>query len=180
MSGNNNATKRFSDTPQGTVDPYNNRTYLTNFTQDDATTGNNTNYDLTEALTLNTQEGTTYGNQSKLTLNTDDNTTEQTKGSGQDKRNVTHGGTDKTDTTRSGTDTTTTKNTGTDTRTIDRSGTDKAQNDVLRQLDGRRDMTGAGFKRMTPAEIMLLYRKTFLNIDQQLINEFDNLFMGVY
>ena len=103
-----------------------------------------------------------------------------------------HTGEDVTERVHGGTDTDTTRHTGKDTTTLTHgekvttSGTTSATESVTsgdtRTIDSDtiKDHTGSGYQGTSPSKLLEEYRKTFINIDMQVIASVDKLFFGLW
>ena len=105
---------------------------------------------------------------------------------------TTAGGTDTTTHEHTGTDTTTTAHTGADTTTLTHgevvttnegtatsdSGTTSSERSI--DTDTTKTHVGSGYQGTSPSALLEEYRKTFLNVDMQVIASLERLFMGLW
>ena len=97
-------------------------------------------------------------------------------------------GTDITVDTLSGSDVTSSELGGSDrttrTQTQDetRSTTGSSDTHYARELDedGTKEHTSVGYEGISPSDLLEKYRKTFINVDVQVINSLNILFLGVW
>ena len=99
---------------------------------------------------------------------------------------------DVTERVHGGTDTDTTRHTGADTTTLTHgeqiatSGTTSKTESVTTGdtrtigTDTTKDHTGSGYQGISPSKLLEEYRKTFLNVDMQVIASIDKLFFGLW
>ena len=135
---------------------------------------------------------TTYGGTTNVTFGGSDGATQNVATSGTDTTTHEHTGTDVTTRSNAGTDTTTKADTGTDTTTLTHgetvttegstSTTEGIETGDTRTIgtDTTKDHTGSGYQGTSPARLLEEYRKTFLNVDMQVIASLDKLFLGLW
>lgn len=171
-NGTSNAQDRFSDTPQGSLANIDNNTYLTNATIKDGTTSE------TNKTTSSDSSDTTGGSQANTTdqghtvsdtvssntdVTTNDTTVNETRNkSGNETTHATHDQTSNT--TYNATDNTA--------RTM---GDNLIAHNTNEYLDHVKGNTGYSYSKLLNE-----YRDTFLNIDMQIIDELEELFMYVW
>lgn len=145
---------------------------------------------------------TTYGGTTNVTYGGTDSETGSTEHGGVDVLQKLNEGTDTTTTTNSGTDTKTTSNTGADTTTTTTSGADtttlshgeeittvetgtssgsKSETDSrTTDTDGTRSHERIGYDGISQSKLLEEFRKTFLNVDLQVINSLQQCFFGLW
>ncbi len=145
---------------------------------------------------------TTYGGTTNVTYGGTDSETGTTEHGGVDVLQKLNEGTDTTTTTNSGTDTKTTSNTGADTTTTTTSGADtttlshgeeittvetgtssgsKSESDSRQtDTDGTRSHERIGYDGISQSKLLEEFRKTFLNVDLQVINSLQQCFFGLW
>ena len=145
---------------------------------------------------------TTYGGTTNVTYGGQDSEVGQTANSGADTTETVHDGTDTTTTTNAGTDSKTTSNTGADTTTTTTSGADTTTlthgeeittdetsssqgsetGSDSRQIDtdGTRSHERIGYDGISQSRLLEEFRKTFLNVDLQVINSLQQCFFGLW
>ena len=135
---------------------------------------------------------TTFGGVTDVTFGGTDTTTTDTTDGGTDTATHEHTGTDVDTKAATGTDTTTTTDTGSDTTTLTHgeeitttSGTmttDSTESSSERSIDTdtTKTHTGSGYQGASPSVLLEEYRKTFLNVDMQVIASLDKLFFGLW
>lgn len=135
---------------------------------------------------------TTYGGTTAVTFGGSDNEVSTTDTTGTDVTAHAHTGEDVTERVHGGTDTDTTRHTGADTTTLTHgeeiatSGTTSTTESVTTGdtrtigTDTTKDHTGSGYQGTSPSKLLEEYRKTFLNVDMQVIASIDKLFFGLW
>ena len=135
---------------------------------------------------------TTFGGITDVTFGGSDVTTTDTTDGGTDSATHAHTGTDTDTKAETGTDTTTTTHAGTDTTTLTHgeiitgnegtSTTEGAESGSERSIDTdtTKTHTGSGYQGTSPATLLEEYRKTFINVDMQVIASLDKLFFGLW
>ena len=145
---------------------------------------------------------TTYGGTTNVTYGGTDSETGSTEHGGVDVLQKLNEGTDTTTTTNSGTDTKTVSNTGADTTTTTTSGADtttlshgeeittvetgtssgsKSESDSRQtDTDGTRSHERIGYDGISQSKLLEEFRKTFLNVDLQVINSLQQCFFGLW
>ena len=135
---------------------------------------------------------TTYGGTTNVTFGGTDSASQNVATSGTDTTTHTHSGQDVTTRGTAGTDTTTKADTGTDTTTLTHgetvttegstSTTEGIETGDTRTIgtDTTKDHTGSGYQGTSPARLLEEYRKTFLNVDMQVIASLESLFLGLW
>lgn len=145
---------------------------------------------------------TTYGGTTNVTYGGTDSETGSTEHGGVDVLQKLNEGTDTTTTTNSGTDTKTVSNTGADTTTTTTSGADtttlshgeeittvetgtssgsKSETDSrTTDTDGTRSHERIGYDGISQSKLIEEFRKTFLNVDLQVINSLQQCFFGLW
>ena len=160
-------------------------------------TGGVENLNYATEVTYTDREGqragsTTYGGTTAVTFGGSDNEVSTTDTTGTDITAHAHTGEDVTERVHGGTDTDTTRHTGADTTTLTHgeqvttSGTTSATESVTSGdtrtigTDTTKEHTGSGYQGTSPSKLLEEYRKTFLNIDMQVIASIDKLFFGLW
>lgn len=153
---------------------------------------------------------TTYGGTTNVTHGGTDSEAQTTTTSGTDSTQHLHSGEDVTERVHGGTDTTTTAGTGADTTTLTHgesvtttgtgadtttlthgetvttegstSATEGVETGDSRTIgtDTTKNHTGSGYQGTSPSRLLEEYRKTFLNVDMQVIASLDKLFLGLW
>ena len=153
--GTSNSISRYSDTPQGAITNLQNNTYLTNATITDGTTTGN-----------ETSDGT-HSNTGHSTTNS--------KGNGESNSNTTENG----ETTGHSTNVFSDKGTNTaDQNSVNNTqyqatGTAKTMEEYIEHVSGK--MNAASY-----SDLLIKFRKTFINIDVMIINELKPLFFELW
>lgn len=158
-----NHTDAYSDTPQGDVTGVETNKYLTNYRKiNDTSTGKNT-VSGTDKTDVSSNENTMADTDKTIEVSRNVSNNEDTTGKS------TGMSSDSSETTQHGTNTDTEKrtNTQTENRKID------SLDDYLEHVKGK--TAGASYSKM-----LLEFRQTFLNIDMQIIDELEELFMGLW
>ena len=185
-----------SDTPMNQISNQGveNLNYATDVTYTDrsATSGTLTEYGGTTDVEnggedVTTSSGSTGGSDTKRTVSTGTDTVTDTL-SGTDTATDTLSGTDTATDTLSGSDTETDTLSGSDERTIDFSrsdagtGTKSGTAETVRDLDesGTKTHTVSGYDGADPADLLMRWRETFLNVDMQVIASLETLFFGLW
>ena len=127
-----------------------------------------------------------------MTFGGSDVTTTDTTDGGTDSATHAHTGTDTDTKANTGTDTTTTAHAGTDTTTLTHgesittndgtatSDTGSTETERSIDTDTTKTHTGSGYQGTSPSKLLEEYRKTFLNVDMQVIASLERLFMGLW
>ena len=145
---------------------------------------------------------TTYGGTTNVTYGGSDGEVANTTNSGEDVTETVNAGTDTTTTTNAGTDSKTVSNTGADTTTTTTSGADtttlshgeeittvesgtssgsKSETDSrTSDMDGTRSHERIGYDGISQRNLLEEFRKTFLNVDLQVINSLQQCFFGLW
>ena len=135
---------------------------------------------------------TTFGGVTDVTFGGSDFTTTDTTDGGTDSATHAHTGTDTDTKANTGTDTTTTAHAGTDTTTLTHgesittndgtatSDTGSTETERSIDTDTTKTHTGSGYQGTSPSTLLEEYRKTFLNVDMQVIASVERLFMGLW
>ena len=135
---------------------------------------------------------TDFGGITDVSTGGSDFTTTDSTDGGTDTATHAHTGTDTDTKANTGTDTTTTAHAGTDTTTLTHgesittndgtatsdSGTASSERSV--DTDTTKTHVGSGYQGTSPASLLEEYRKTFLNVDMQVIASLERLFMGLW
>lgn len=163
-------TRLYSDTPQRAVTGDIDETYLTNYTHDtdDTTVTTNNTTDTTMTETTNETENETTNTERTLDRDV------HTAGSINDNREKT--------TNQNRNLNTTTNNSGFEQSSDDRNesrGKQTAENEESTNDKGEYTLV-KGFMNMTPSYLLQAFRETFLNIDEQIINDLSTNFMEVF
>lgn len=163
-------TRLYSDTPQRAVSGDIDETYLTNYTHDtdDTTVTTNNTTDTTMTETTNETEDETTNTERTLDRDV------HTAGSINDNREKT--------TNQNRNLNTTTNNSGFEQSSDDRNesrGKQTAENEESTNDKGEYTLV-KGFMNMTPSSLLQAFRETFLNIDEQIINDLSTNFMEVF
>lgn len=138
----------------------------------------------------NTANQTHYGGTTNVTSGGSDTTDTDSSEGGSENVTTTReeGGTETVARGTGGTDTVTEAHSGSDVRTIATSGTaggtrsDTGQTEFVRDLDeeGERTHNVSGYDGIAPAELLMKWRESFLNIDLQVIESLNVLFFGLW
>lgn len=187
----------FSDTPQNSLSPITNETYLTNARQitdtDDNTVTNNLANTLQTTGTMDetvtdtgrgtktiTGEGTEESTEEKSLDHTEAKTFSNAKTTNDTKTSETTSKDDKVDTTKENATANAFSNgsrtgdtVGTTKGSAERQSEDSAQEQWIEKIAGK-------MNTISYSELLEKYRKTFLNIDLMFIKEFDDLFMRLW
>lgn len=156
-----NKTNVFCDDPQ---------TQLTSYTDDDGNIVNN-KYATTETFDKITGNKHTTGSKDSNTTTNDDTVYDED----------TSGNSVKTNTGTVNTDTVDKNKTNGETRSYGESSTVGVELNNKEEKENNTENTEAkGRRGFNPSELLLKYRKTFLNIDMMIVEELNSLFMGVY
>ena len=135
---------------------------------------------------------TDFGGITDVSTGGSDFTTTDSTDGGTDTATHAHTGTDTDTKANTGTDTTTTAHAGTDTTTLthgesittnDGTATsDTGSTETERSIDTDTTKThvGSGYQGTSPSTLLEEYRKTFLNVDMQVIASLERLFMGLW
>ena len=135
---------------------------------------------------------TDFGGITDVSTGGSDFTTTDSTDGGTDTATHVHTGTDTDTKANTGTDTTTTAHAGTDTTTLthgesittnDGTATsDTGSTETERSIDTDTTKThvGSGYQGTSPSTLLEEYRKTFLNVDMQVIASLERLFMGLW
>lgn len=131
---------------------------------------------------------TEYGGIVEVANDGEDNTTGQVKHTGTDENRRVGSGTDRVTSTRTGGDTDTSTLSGQDTHS--KAGTDTRSGEgwgssterMTRGLDAKSETEHdvSGYDGMSPADLLDRFRKTFINVDMQVISSLEILFMGLW
>lgn len=181
-----NATKRYSDTPQGQISTSGvqiENAYLTNYTREnsDSTTTANATENATSSETKDTTIGVTGTEKNSGTV--DVKGTEKEVGSkdvsySEDKEGQSKdiGNTTTTDETKR------TQTTDTFSTETDRTNTNDLHSENVEEKEKELEKTKNHAKGFTvsQAELLEAYRRTFLNIDEMIVESLGHLFMGVF
>ena len=135
---------------------------------------------------------TDFGGITDVSTGGSDFTTTDSTDGGTDTATHAHTGTDTDTKANTGTDTTTTAHAGTDTTTLTHgesittndgtatSDTGSAETERSIDTDTTKTHVGSGYQGTSPSKLLEEYRKTFLNVDMQVIASLDRLFMGLW
>lgn len=135
---------------------------------------------------------TDFGGITDVTTGGTDTTTTDTTAGGTDTATHEHTGTDVDTKANTGTDTTTTAHTGADTTTLTHgevittnegtatSDTGSTETERTIDTDTTKTHVGSGYQGTSPSTLLEEYRKTFLNVDMQVIASLERLFMGLW
>ena len=159
-----------------TVETHNDTKDRTTDTKDDDTKKviNHENQTVTESVTETVNENT-VGNR-KVDFNQFDDTV--TKGSGT-QDDVTHGEREE-DTTKDTQFTQNAKNNGQQATDREAKSSDVRKTDRITRSEAISRYTYEGYKNITQSQMLRAFRETFLNIDRQIFEECETLFLGVY
>lgn len=135
---------------------------------------------------------TTYGGTTNVTLGGSDTETQNVATSGTDVTEHAHTGEDVTERVHGGSDTVETETGGADTTTLTHgeqivtegstSSTEGIETGDTRTIgtDTTKTHVGSGYQGTSPSRLLEEYRKTFINVDMQVIASIDKLFFGLW
>lgn len=181
-----NNTRRYSDTPQAHINESDmtiEQQYLTNYTRDNGST--NTTYHGTE--NINNTENKTTDTTDTTTTSSQEDTTKDIKGTNDITKTINtiddvNGNKDKTQTTDQKEDTVSKSkehdfsNGSEETKLNQLSYLDEKEN----ENEGVDRKTGIKGFTVSQSELLLAYRETFINVDQMIIKELVENFMGIF